>query len=181
MTDESSILDEIGSREGGLAVFSASDLLAKEFTPPKWAVDGILPEGVTLLVGRPKQGKSWLALGIGIAVGTGGRALSTREVSQGSVLYLALEDNERRLQKRCRKLLQGNPCHGLDFTIGWAVSEEGLKRWNTLLLMQDRVQARLSSLATKLRISPQTRTHKDRAGTIFQDHTDAPRPWNFEG
>src|SRR5689334_10757709 len=52
--------------------FSAADLLAADLPEPRWAVEGVLPEGLNLLAGKPKLGKSWLALNIGIAVATGG-------------------------------------------------------------------------------------------------------------
>lgn len=87
---------------------NAVDLLKKEFGPVQWAVDGILPEGAFLLGGRPKMGKSWLALSIALAVATGGRALGRAAVKHGDALVLALEDNERRLQERLRILLAGD-------------------------------------------------------------------------
>jgi hypothetical protein len=68
-------------------------------------VPGILAEGVTLLGGAPKIGKSWLALGLAIAVASGGKALGSIKVDQGDVLYLALEDTGRRLQARLARLL----------------------------------------------------------------------------
>jgi RecA-family ATPase len=64
-----------------------------------------MTEGLTILAGKGKIGKSWLALGIAIAVASGGYALGSIKVEQGDVLYLALEDNERRLQKRLRQLV----------------------------------------------------------------------------
>lgn len=66
----------------------------------RWIVPGIIPEGLTLISGPPKIGKSWLALNLCFAVAAGGVALGQVPVSQGKVLYLALEDNERRLQAR---------------------------------------------------------------------------------
>src|SRR5258708_18107521 len=54
--------------------WTAADLLAEEFAEPKWAVPGLLPEGLTLLAGAPKVGKSWLCLGLALAVAAGGRA-----------------------------------------------------------------------------------------------------------
>ena len=52
-----------------------------------------------MLIARPKIGKSWMGLQIGIAVGTGGHALG-ETVTQGSCLYLALEDSPLRMQDR---------------------------------------------------------------------------------
>ncbi len=57
-----------------------------------------------MLVGKPKMGKSWMALDIALAVATGGSVLG-EQTEQGDVLYLALEDNPRRLQDRMAKLL----------------------------------------------------------------------------
>lgn len=80
------------------------------FPPLSWAVPGILPEGFGLLTGPPKIGKSWLTLGIALAVASGGRALGQLEVGPPRpVLLLALEDGDRRLQERCRRLLGTDP------------------------------------------------------------------------
>jgi hypothetical protein len=83
---------------------TAQDLSAKQFEPVRWIVPGIVAEGVTLLAGKPKLGKSWLCLDIALAVATGSEVLGGVACDQGDVLYLALEDNERRLQQRLRKL-----------------------------------------------------------------------------
>jgi hypothetical protein len=97
-------------------VLSMTELLAKEFEPIRWIVQGILPEGLVILAGKPKLGKSWLAFDLCIAVASGGRAFGlNRPVNQGSVLYLALEDNNRRLQTRCRKLLESEQ-EGIDLS-----------------------------------------------------------------
>lgn len=86
---------------------SAPTLMAKHFEPLKWVVPGIIPEGLTLFAGPPKIGKSWLVLDLVNAVASGGRALGSLQVEQGAVLYLALEDSQRRLQDRLSKLLEG--------------------------------------------------------------------------
>ncbi len=44
--------------------FTAAELMAAELPPVRWAVPGIVPEGVTLFAGKPKLGKSWAALGL---------------------------------------------------------------------------------------------------------------------
>jgi len=81
---------------------------AQVFEPLRWAVPGLVPEGMSLLIGGPKIGKSWLALDIALAVASGGRALGHLEVGQPRpVLLLALEDGDRRLQERIRALIPG--------------------------------------------------------------------------
>ena len=81
-------------------VFSAQTLLSAQFEPIEYVVPRYIGEGLTILAGRPKAGKSWLALDVALAVATGGLALGKERCEQGDVLYLALEDNKRRLQKR---------------------------------------------------------------------------------
>ncbi|MFJ7968517.1 AAA family ATPase [Streptomyces sp. NPDC096324] len=96
-------------RERPRTAWTADQLMAADFPEPKWAVPGILAEGVSLLAGPPKVGKSWLSLGLALAVAAGGQAFDSVPVDGGPVLYLALEDTPRRLQTRMGKLLGGQP------------------------------------------------------------------------
>lgn len=79
-------------------------LMQMEFEPIKYVIPGYVAEGLTILGGRPKLGKSWLSLDWVIAVATGGRSLGV-DCEQGDAFYLALEDNQRRLQDRLRVVL----------------------------------------------------------------------------
>lgn len=100
---------ENGHRKPGesLEVFSLAKLMGEEYPPVKWAVPYLLPQGTMLFAGKPKMGKSWLALGVCISVATGGKALCEYVIHEpGDVLYLALEDQPRRLQSRARELLK---------------------------------------------------------------------------
>jgi hypothetical protein len=81
---------------------------AQDFPPLAYAVPGLIPEGLALLVGPPKIGKSWLVLTVDLAAATGGKTLGIT-IPKRPALYLALEDSDRRLQDRCRKLLRGDP------------------------------------------------------------------------
>lgn len=85
--------------EDDLPVLSLHDLMTHEWPEPPWIVPGILPVGLAVLAGRPKVGKSWIALQLAQAVATGGRFLG-EPVKRGPVLYLALEDVPRRLKRR---------------------------------------------------------------------------------
>lgn len=78
------------------------------FPEPAWSVPGILPEGCCILAGHPKIGKSFLVLAIALAAAGGNPVLGV-EVQHRPVLYLALEDNARRLQTRARMLLDDDP------------------------------------------------------------------------
>jgi hypothetical protein len=86
-------------------IISVADLIKKELSPPVMIVDYLLSEGLALLAGSPKVGKSWLALLICLCVAQGSKALSKFQCVQGSAIYLGLEDSERRLQGRIIKLL----------------------------------------------------------------------------
>ncbi len=85
---------------------SARDLCDMEFEPIKYVVPGYIAEGLTLFAGKPKLGKSWFCMEIGLAVAEGGVCLGDVRCEQGDVLYLALEDNRRRLKSRIDKLWQ---------------------------------------------------------------------------
>lgn len=121
-------------RNGWPKTLTAAELLGLDLPPMRWSVPGLVPEGATLFVGKPKLGKSWLALDISIAVAIGGVALGTRPVEEGDVLYMALEDNRRRLRKRLEKLLAGGEApERLHIATEWPRMNEGgeeaLKRW----------------------------------------------------
>jgi hypothetical protein len=106
--------------------WTAVDLLAAEFPEPRFAVDGLYPEGLSFMCGAPKLGKSWMALGLSIAVAAGGRALGSIPVEAGEALYLALEDSPRRLQSRLRTLLGYDDVpSGLHLETEWPRLDEG--------------------------------------------------------
>ena len=81
---------------------SGYKILQTTYDPPVWIVPDYIPVGLTILAARPKTGKSYLALQISQAKAAGGIVLD-KQVQQGRVLYLALEDNEIRLQERMRQ------------------------------------------------------------------------------
>jgi hypothetical protein len=104
------------------------DLQTKTFEPIQYILSGIITEGLTLLVGRPKIGKSWLTLDLAIAVAGNRYTLGDRKPVEGDVLYLALEDNQRRLQRRAKKLLfalDGKWPDRMTFVTKWRQTDEG--------------------------------------------------------
>jgi AAA domain len=106
--------------------WTATDLLAETFPDPRFAVVDLIPEGLAFMAGAPKLGKSWMGLGLGIAVAAGGRALGRIAVEPGPVLYLALEDGPRRLQSRLRTLLGPDTApEGLHLETEWARLDAG--------------------------------------------------------
>lgn len=116
----------------GVRHWSAPELLATDFPEPRYAVPGIIPEGLTLLCSAPKFGKSWLTLGTAVALTSGGPALGRVPVGDPTdVLVLALEDPPRRLKTRLTALLGESPAparltlvtewppNGMDMVRGW--------------------------------------------------------------
>ncbi len=84
----------------GLSTLTVAELMNQHFVAPRWAIEDLLPEGLTLLTGAPKMGKSWMSLQIALAVSRGEKVLGDFLADKGEVLYLALEDSFRRLQQR---------------------------------------------------------------------------------
>ncbi len=134
--------------------FTAAELMSEELPDVRWAVPDILPEGVSLLAGKPKMGKSWMSYGLCLAVATGGVALGTKRVEKGEALYLALEDNKRRLQRRLDKLLAGDSVpKGLHMAIAWPKADEGgVERIDAFL--QAHPDCRLVVIDTLARFKP---------------------------
>lgn len=109
---------------------SSNDLLQKEFPPIKWVVPGLIPEGLTLLAGAPKTGKSWLALNLAAALSVGGRVLGNIAIESRYVLYIALEDTERRLQGRLNTI-GAFPSEKLTLVTAWRSGDEGINDLTT--------------------------------------------------
>ncbi len=132
------ILDKVSPR---LQSITAAELLEMDIPEPKWAIPEFIPEGLTILAGRPKVGKSWLALSLCAAVAMGGYAFGKIPVEPGETLFIGLEDNYRRLQDRLSQLCeneQPSKLHllldlpkldqgGLDVLGDWLDEHEGIR------------------------------------------------------
>lgn len=147
----------------GLAIhsISAAELMNREFPTPRWAIPNLLPEGLTILAGRPKSGKSWLAFDLCLAVARGGTAMGNQQAKQGQALYMALEDSERRLQDRLLQLIQEGEAPGdLLFTTEAPRYDQGgiqaLTEW-----LDQHPDCRLVVLDTLGRFRPSGKGHGD--------------------
>lgn len=101
-------LDRLADAAPGAGdIYTAAELERMELPDTRWIVPDLLPVGLTLLAAKQKIGKSWWALSIALSGALGGKALGAKTMERGDVLYLALEDNERRMQARIAQLLQG--------------------------------------------------------------------------
>jgi hypothetical protein len=89
-----------------LHTMSMDELLARESSPCPWVVDGILPTGGTsLLVGKPKEGKSTLARMLACDIVTGHSFLGRYSTTKGAVLYCAFEENEHHVREHFLQLV----------------------------------------------------------------------------
>ena len=106
---------------------TAQQLVCRVYPEPKWPVPGVVPEGASLLVGPPKKGKSFLLLGVCVSVAApAGVALGKVAVDHGDVLYMGLEDGERRLQERLLRILDGEPAPArLHLATEWPRLDQG--------------------------------------------------------
>lgn len=91
-----------------LDVISAPELQRADLPPVKFLIEGILPDGTSLLTAASKIGKSWMVLDLGLCQAAG-RPFMGHNSNQSGVLYLALEDSLHRLQDRMNKVLSGRP------------------------------------------------------------------------
>src|SRR6187431_1906672 len=79
---------------------ATADLLASSAPPVRWVIPNYVGEGLTIMAGRQNTGKSWLALDWAIAVARGGTAMGSVACEPGDVLYVDLENGERRIRSR---------------------------------------------------------------------------------
>ena len=84
---------------GRLRTIDARTLADAVLEPPGYAVKDLLVQGLHILAGAPKTGKSWLALWLCQQV-AGGEKVWGYPTQQGTVLYLCLEDGYHRLRDR---------------------------------------------------------------------------------
>ena len=103
---------------GYMRTFSMSDLYENVYNSRPPIVDGLLYSGTYLFVGAPKVGKSFFMAQLAYHVSIGIK-LWNYEVKKGAVLYLALEDTQKRLQERLFRMYGTESADNLHFTI-WA-------------------------------------------------------------
>ena len=79
-----------------LQTIDADTLQSTAYEPMSFLVNDLLPQGLHLLAGAPKIGKSWLALWLCLRVAQG-KPLWIFDTRQCEVLYLCLEDSFPRI------------------------------------------------------------------------------------
>lgn len=82
-----------------LAVIDGETLMDMKLPPTKFCVETLLPQGMCILGGASKIGKSWWVLDLCVRIAKG-EPMWDLKTTKGTTLYLCLEDTLRRVQNR---------------------------------------------------------------------------------
>ena len=110
-----------------LMTISMSELYDTCYAPKLPIVDGLIYPGTFLFVGAPKVGKSFFMAQLGYHVSMG-IPLWDFPVRKGTVLYLALEDDYARLQKRLSRMFGVESSENFYFATHAKSLQEGLEQ-----------------------------------------------------
>ena len=112
-------------KENRLLTIDGETLMSQPLTPLNFVVDTLLSQGLHILAGSPKVGKSWLALWLAVTVAKG-EAVWGMGVKQGTTLYLCLEDSTLRIQNRLFEITEDAPA-SVHFTTNSDTLGKGLE------------------------------------------------------
>ena len=93
------INQEDKTTDNKLNVIDGETLLDMNLSPQKFCVKSLLPQGLSILGGAPKVGKSWMVMDLCVRVAKG-EPIWNLETTKGTALYLCLEDPYFRVQQR---------------------------------------------------------------------------------
>ena len=94
---------------------SCEEIMTTVYKPIEFVIDGLLAQGLYILAGAPKVGKSWLALDMCLSIAKGQSVLGQKTL-QGTALYLCLEDSYVRIQNRLYEITDV-PTENLYFSV----------------------------------------------------------------
>ena len=98
-----------------LNTINCEEIMTQPFKPIEFVVDNLVTQGLFILAGAPKIGKSWLALDICLSMAKGEPVLNVGTY-QGTALYLCLEDSKIRIQNRLYEMTD-EPTEDLHFAL----------------------------------------------------------------
>lgn len=110
-----------------LPTVTMNELYEQVYTHKPPLIEGLLYAGTYLFVGAPKLGKSFFMAQLAYHISTG-TALWGYPVRQGTVLYLALEDDYRRLQERLYRMFGTEGTDKLFFSVSAHQLDNGLDK-----------------------------------------------------
>ena len=108
-----------------LATIDGETLMGKPLQPLNFVVDTLISQGLHILAGSPKVGKSWLALWLAVTVAKG-EPVWGLPVKRGTTLYLCLEDSQLRIQNRLFDVTEDAP-HNVHFCTESRILGDGLE------------------------------------------------------
>ena len=114
------------NRVQGFDTIDADTLMNKPLPKSRFIVEGLVPQGVNILGGASKIGKSWLMLDLALTIAKG-EPFWGMETMQCDVLYLCLEDSYQRIQDRLMKLTDEAPTN-LRFSVTAGTLGNGLEQ-----------------------------------------------------
>ena len=144
-----------------LHLISAETLFYTPLDHPRMLIDGILSNGLAILSGDSKIGKSWMVLWLCLKISLG-EPVWGLPTAQTDVIYLALEDNDWRIQQRMQELIDEPPKNlHFGFSCGKLGAElegqikgvladnpnTGLLFIDTLQMVRDNVSSRVNAYA----------------------------------
>ena len=97
-------------KENRLLTIDSETPMSQPLTPLNFVVDTLISQGLHILAGSPKVGKSWLALWLAVTVAKS-EAVWGMSVKQGTTLYLCLEDSTLRIQNRLFEITEDAPAN----------------------------------------------------------------------
>lgn len=109
-----------------LKTINCEEIMAEPLKPIEFVVENLITQGLFILAGAPKIGKSWLALDICLSVAKGEPVLNAK-TAQGTALYLCLEDSRIRIQNRLYEMTD-EPTEQLHFALIADTIETGLEQ-----------------------------------------------------
>ena len=108
-----------------LRTVDGATLMSQPLHLPNFVVDTLLAQGLHILAGSPKVGKSWLALWLAVTVAKG-EPVWNMTTRQGTTLYLCLEDSILRIQNRLFEITEDAP-DSVHFCTECALIGQGLE------------------------------------------------------
>ena len=108
-----------------LKTVDGATLMSQPLQPVCFVVDSLLSQGLHILAGSPKVGKSWLALWLAVTVAKG-EPVWNLTTKQGTTLYLCLEDSVLRIQNRLFEITEDAP-DSVHFCTECALIGQGLE------------------------------------------------------
>lgn len=107
-----------------LTVIDGETLMDMRLEPTKFCVESLLPQGISMLGGAPKIGKSWMVLDLCIRIAKG-EPIWNLPTRKGTTLYLCLEDPLRRVQERLNTITDDVPPNAF-FAVAAGTLADGL-------------------------------------------------------